>query len=834
MAVVDKTIAHVPEITEQLIERFLSGHNPQEGITSIECDYRDKYATITSFDKEGRRSISYDEFYPFVWCKLSAAKQMRINCAKKGIDISDLMRRYGIFCDQLALTNETGQHFERIDNGYTLLFYAVRCMSFSDFLIFFRMTGVPVYGGKKKKAPGQIEEKNFIAISPVEQHMIRTGKRLFKGFDNYDDIPRGFFDLETTGLDPHHCMLSQFGVRTNKGFEKIFGVEGETEEERFTSELDAIIGGLTALHDLEVSVLSGHNSESFDWNFLDVRLFYHGTSLRALTQAIWGNSKPGIYKDEKEATLKLGGEVEHYRPTKMQHTSIVDSMHAVRRAMASDSDIENAGLKYITKFIKANKKNRVYIKGDQIQHTWLIKEKAFAFNNENGDWYRVSDKKPLKDGYEMVSGRYIAERYLLDDLYETDKVELRFNESNFLINKFLPTTFTRACTMGTAGIWKLIIYAWYYENKLAIPKPGSKKRYVGGLSRLLCVGVVKNQAKLDYNSLYPSIMITWKVETPIDITHILLPLLNYVLTKREYYKGLKGKYGDMADELDAILAGFVGTQVELNELQTKQNEYKGLKVANDKKQLPFKTLGNSIYGSLGAVDFPLSDCDVAEKVTCIGRQCLRLMIHHFTNMGGGPKTPFSYMPIVGDSFTGDTPLFIKYEDTGLVDIKPIKELIDESMVKTDDLGREYDMSVKPYYVLCRSGWQKPSYVYRHKNTKAIYEVTDGNARIDVTQDHSLFDSQQRKIKPGQITENTQLEYYKKPVVPGIVRLKANQGMVKAQAKQLASGELDRVPCEVLNAGALERLLFLKTFAHYKTKGFNYSKTCEAGLQFLNR
>ena len=29
------------------------------------------------------------------------------------------------------------------------------------------------------------------------------------------------------------------------------------------------------------------------------------------------------------------------------------------------------------------------------------------------------------------SGRYIVERYLLDDLWETDKVELKLNESTF-------------------------------------------------------------------------------------------------------------------------------------------------------------------------------------------------------------------------------------------------------------------------------------------------------------------------------------------------------------------------------------------------------------------
>lgn len=47
---------------------------------------------------------------------------------------------------------------------------------------------------------------------------------------------------------------------------------------------------------------------------------------------------------------------------------------------------------------------------------------------------------------------------------------------------------------------------------------------------------------------------------------------------------------------------------------------------------------------------------------------LRLMISHFKKIG--------YEPIVGDSFTSDTPLFLKY-DNGIIDIKPISCLIDE-------------------------------------------------------------------------------------------------------------------------------------------------------------
>ena len=54
------------------------------------------------------------------------------------------------------------------------------------------------------------------------------------------------------------------------------------------------------------------------------------------------------------------------------------------------------------------------------------------------------------------------------------------------------------------------------------------------------------------------------------------------------------------------------------------------------------------------------------------------MIYHFNSLG--------YEPIVGDSFTGDTPLFIKYKKTGEIDIKPIEEILDENEIRIDELN----------------------------------------------------------------------------------------------------------------------------------------------------
>ena len=284
-------------------------------------------------------------------------------------------------------------------------------------------------------------------------------------------------------------------------------------------------------------IVTAHNGENFDWWFIIERCKMLGTTIEDISKTFFDGNV--VKKNERETILKLGGEIETFYQTIVPDTIITDSLHAVRRAQAIDSSMKKATLKYVTKYLNLKKENRVYVPGQHIGEIWLETEPNYAFNNENGDWYKITEKKGLKEGYKYVSGRYIVERYLLDDLWETDKVELKLNESNFLIGKLLPTTFQRACTMGTAGIWKLIILAWCYEQNVAVPAFGAKKRFTGGLSRLLKVGYADNVVKLDYNSLYPSIDLSWNVASDLDITNALLMMLEYVLTNREKYKDLK-------------------------------------------------------------------------------------------------------------------------------------------------------------------------------------------------------------------------------------------------------------------------------------------------------
>ena len=641
------------EITMEAVKTFMEGHDPEERIVDITTNYRDPFVKVYYRDENDNKCVSERPFYPFVWAKKEVCVLMKKYITDNKIcggSMSKLMGKHGIFVKELSTKNNEGEAVESMENGYTYIFYATRAMSYSDFLKFFKEAGYPVFSERKdgQEELAKNKKKYYLTATPEEQYLISTGKRYFKGYDDYDQVLRMIFDLETTGLDTKKDRIEQIGVRFNRpvkykdkeyNFERVFSVVGETEEERNASEMEAIRNFLMCIAIFKPDVITGHNSENFDWNMLIGACERLGTTMYDLSKEFF-NGEP-IYKSQKESVLKLGGEIEKYNPTVVPHTIITDSLHAVRRAQAIDSNMKKADLKYATKYAKLVKSNRVYVPGEKISTIWNDNEEHYAFNDKDGSWYEITDKKPLKKGYEVVTGHYIVERYLLDDLWECDKVELKYNATNFLICKILPLPYQKCTTMGTAGQWKALLMAWSYENGLAIPDAPNTGKFTGGLSRLLRVGYVANVIKLDYNSLYPSIILTWGIEDEKDLMGTMLKFLDYVLTTREASKELKKAAGKIVEKYEKKIAkGKELTEGELNEYHDAQRDF----VFNDGKQAQQKVLGNSFFGSYGSNIgslFPWKSIVCAERTTCTGRMSLRLMISHFAALG--------YEPIVGDT-----------------------------------------------------------------------------------------------------------------------------------------------------------------------------------------
>lgn len=578
-------------ISQEIIENFLNGNDPEEFIVGVEYDYSNNKIFKIIQDPIQGKLVKSDDFTPFLWVSdlngLGFYKNSKLTQKKK-------ISEYGIVIETLKTYDN-----HRLESGMKYLVKSIK--GYVELINFFRQGGIDPWDEKYKKY--------FIVLSPVEQYLIQKKKRLFKGIENYSDVNRFVFDIETTGLNPEVDQIILIGVKDNNGMHKTISAFGEDGEKKCIEEFFGVI------RELKPTIIGGYNSAAFDFPFILKRAEILKVDIKEVT---------GIYTVEgikqKEGMLKLANEVEPYIQHMIWGFNIIDVSHAVRRAQAINSEIKSWGLKYITKYLEKEKPNRVYVDGPNISKIYLENE-SFYVNPKTGNYKKIGDPgtsdllKKYPGKYEIWPGRRIVEQYLDDDLHETMIVDESFSQSTFLLSKLVPTTYERIATMGTATLWKLIMLAWSYENNLAIPERDEKRAITGGLSRLLNVGYSKNIVKFDYASLYPSIQLVYDIFPDCDVMGVQKSMLKYFRNIRIQYKRLAGELKDSNPEMAEMY---------------------------DRKQLPIKIFINAYFGSLSAPQvFPWGDMNMGETITCVGRQCLRMMIMFFMKKG--------YKPLVMDT-----------------------------------------------------------------------------------------------------------------------------------------------------------------------------------------
>lgn len=584
-------------VTQEEIKAFLEGSDPEEHIVAIEFDYvTDSIYKIKEVPGQGK-IIKKDTFTAFAW--VGDLRGLNFYSSSKDQQ-KEAMKKHGIIIDKLRTTDEDGNSNERLEKGLKFMVKSMR--GYRALIQFFREGGVDPWGEKTKD--------KVMILPPVEQYLISREKRLFKGYEEYNDITRLGFDLETTALEPKDGRIFMIGIKTNKGFQKV--IECATEDQ----ERKGLVEFFNIIDEIKPSIIGGYNSANFDWFWIFERCKALNLDIKKIAKSL----NPSRPIGQKDGMLKLANEVERFSQTQLWGYNIIDIIHSVRRAQAINSSIKSAGLKYITQYIKAESPDRVYIDHLDIGPMYAKKEE-YWLNVENGK-YKKADN-PAFDNldtrfpgkYIKVTGDNIVERYLDDDLEETLTVDDEFNQGTFLLASMVPTTYERVSTMGTATLWKMIMLAWSYKHNLAIPEKEQKTDFVGGLSRLLKVGYSTNVLKLDYSSLYPSIQLVHDVFPTCDVLGGMKGMLAYFRNARIMYKNLAA---------------------EFYESDPKKS------LSYDRKQLPIKIFINSMFGALSAPQvYAWGDMFMGEQITCTGRQYLRQMIKFFMKRG--------YTPLVMDT-----------------------------------------------------------------------------------------------------------------------------------------------------------------------------------------
>lgn len=653
------------------IKDFLDGYDKElKYLVHVEANPNENFAECFFHYPDGVKEMKKIEYKPFMYIKDLGKNGFTLYNGDKGL-LKEKLIQYGIEIKKMKTGNQ-----KRLEDGFC--YKVTSYKSYNSIIKFFRDGNLDPYekliSGEGKpilNSKGEKIFKNrhlFFSVKPFEQFLIYKKTRLYKGFEEYKDIHKVTFDIETTGLRAEISRVFSIGIRDNKGFEAVLEVEKTNDDE---SEINLILDFFNLISELNPAVVCGFNSEEFDFEYLTKRLKIlindDDKINNIFTELIRLKRKP-------KSSVKIGNSAERYTATQIWGLSVIDILHAVKKIVATNSDLKSSKLKYIAKHEKVARENRTYIPGEdndigrfyhenpifiankineyleippEYQETakklYKIQQNKSQVNDEQYNklkkhcldqdqefvkWYK---DEPLKKEMSIfITGKKLVRQYLLDDLYETEQVDELYNQSSFMLSKIVPTTYDRICTMGTASIWNLLLAAWSHDKDLAVPDSDVNKNFSGGLARCYKTGYTKKLGKIDYASLYPMLQLTWDIFPIFDISGVMKKMLIYMTTTRNIYKKL-GKSDTLNEEEVVLLKGIdYETYVKYinGTLTTKERSM------FDIKQLPIKILNNSQFGALGSgISFNWSDNACAARITCCGRLELRHAISWFNQFG---------------------------------------------------------------------------------------------------------------------------------------------------------------------------------------------------------
>ena len=311
------------KISMEQVELFLHGRDDEKYIVAIEYNSKTNVIYKVIHDPVIGKGIRQDlSFEPFCWVKnLSEFKDTFYRYSTDPINISKSVIqervRQAKIKHGITMTLQADNGNQRLFEGFK---YVVKSSKGMDSLRdFFRSGGLNIY-----------DKTKFIVLPAVEQYLIQKGKRMFKGMEEYQDIHRVTFDIETQGLDPKQHKVYAIGVRDNRGFST--RLEAPTTDPTPQEEREIILDAFTIIDAIRPAVITAYNGFDFDWWFLLSRSTSLGMDFKDVVCTL---SKDHPVKT-REYGVTIGADTEDFTLYELWGYNNVDINHATKRAQAID------------------------------------------------------------------------------------------------------------------------------------------------------------------------------------------------------------------------------------------------------------------------------------------------------------------------------------------------------------------------------------------------------------------------------------------------------------------------------------------------------------------
>lgn len=397
------------------------------------------------------------------------------------------------------------------------------------------------------------KHRDIYAISNIqEQFMVKDGVTSFKGM-KLDDLSVLSFDIESTGLDHDDTskvlLISNTFRRKGKTIRKLFSYDDYSTDKEFFEAWCAWV------RLADPSILVAHNGNAYDLPYLAFCANRAGATLAL------GRDESDLYFDPWESKFrKAQEEFVYYKKPHCYGRQIIDTYFLAIKYDIGKKYI-SYGLKQIIKQEGLEKPNRVYYDASQIRHKYKDPTEFAKIKD-----YCVDDSDESLALFDLMASPFF---YLAQNCSKPFQL---INES------------------ATGSIINNIMVRSYLQDAHSIAKASEAHPFKGAIS-FGRNGIYRNALKWDVASLYPSIMVEYKVYSKEkDPKGYFLELVETLRNERLKNKKLAKETGEKS----------------YNDLQESQ-----------------KITINSCYGFLGTQGLNYNMPDGAEFITAKGREILK-------------------------------------------------------------------------------------------------------------------------------------------------------------------------------------------------------------------
>jgi len=397
-------------------------------------------------------------------------------------------------------------------------------------------------------------QDTFSIYNSKESLMIKEGYGYFKDMKP-SDIGVLAFDIEATTLkhteDAKLLLISNTFRRCNTITRKLFAYDDYEDEGVMIQDWCSWV------RKIDPSILLGHNCFGYDLPYLNYIASKYDISLD-----IGRDGSSLKINDKYQSDFRVDGNRDlHYHDCYIYGRNIIDTMFLAIKADSVEKKYDSYGLKAIIKQEGWENKDRVFYDASRIRDNYKITQ----------EWDKIKD-------------------YCIHDADDSLTLFDKFIPPYFYMAQSIPKSFQATMQSASGSQLNSIMLRSYLQKDHSIPKADIIPEFEGAIS-WGNPGIFNNILKLDIASLYPSIMMEYKIyPEKKDPDKYFLNLVEYFRTERLKNKGLAQDTGE--------------------------DYYKHLEQSE-------KIFINSLYGFMGAPGLAFNYGEGAATVTRYGREILQ-------------------------------------------------------------------------------------------------------------------------------------------------------------------------------------------------------------------